>query len=257
MQLFSQSTAIFKIVYKFEYIRDTTKPKEFYEELFALYVGKNESVFLSRSKEYNDSVKNAAREDFYAGRKQSIEFNIGVPSTPERIYTNFLQSKQTKTVEYRGNFYVVPLTMERIKWSLLPDKKMILGYACNAATCFFKGRNYKVFYTTKLSGTSAGPWKLNGLPGIILEAKDAKNEVVFKADQILLKPTYYEIAVPKNSIVTTQKDIEKMMNAVNNGGANAANGDNSGVKIVGSKFEGGNVNAKRKLIINNPIEKIP
>lgn len=70
-----------------------------------------------------------------------------------------------------------------LKWSLHSDHKNILGYDCQKATCNFRGRNYEAWFAMAIP-MSYGPWKLQGLPGLILEAYDTKNEYHFTATGI-------------------------------------------------------------------------
>lgn len=57
-------------------------------------------------------------------------------------------------------------------WTIGKERKTVLGYACESATCNFRGRDYKVWFSSEIP-LSYGPWKLGGLPGLILEAETA------------------------------------------------------------------------------------
>lgn len=57
-----------------------------------------------------------------------------------------------------------------MSWELIPDSSStILGYSCKYAVSNFRGRLWKVWYTEDIP-LSYGPWKLHGLPGLIMEA---------------------------------------------------------------------------------------
>lgn len=76
-------------------------------------------------------------------------------------------------------FYVLD-TLNNFNWNLTNDTLTILGYKCNSATTIFRGRHYKVFYTSNLN-YSDGPWKFCGLPGLILKAKSLDNFIEWTA----------------------------------------------------------------------------
>lgn len=67
------------------------------------------------------------------------------------------------------------------KWIISNKKKNILNYKCTLATADFRGRKYKVWFTTELS-SNLFPWKLKGLPGAILEFED--DEGIFSGEAI-------------------------------------------------------------------------
>lgn len=72
--------------------------------------------------------------------------------------------------------YIVEEPLENIEWTLVEDSvKNVLGYDCLMATADYHGRKWTVWFTPELP-VQAGPWKLAGLPGLILEA-DADNGV--------------------------------------------------------------------------------
>lgn len=72
--------------------------------------------------------------------------------------------------------YVVEEPIETIEWTLVEDStKNVLGYDCVMATADYHGRSWAAWFTPEIP-VSAGPWKLAGLPGLILEA-DADNGV--------------------------------------------------------------------------------
>lgn len=72
-----------------------------------------------------------------------------------------------------------------IIWMNKPEKKKILGYNCNSATAKFRGRNYEVWFTTEIQANE-GPWKLKGLPGVILFAKDDTDKFEYEAKRIII-----------------------------------------------------------------------
>lgn len=72
--------------------------------------------------------------------------------------------------------YVVEEPVENIEWTLVEDStKNVLGYGCIMATADYHGRKWTAWFTPEIP-VQAGPWKLAGLPGLILEA-DADNGV--------------------------------------------------------------------------------
>lgn len=66
--------------------------------------------------------------------------------------------------------YVVEEPLENIEWTLVEDStKNVIGYDCIMATTNYHGRKWTAWFTPEIP-VHAGPWKLAGLPGLILEA---------------------------------------------------------------------------------------
>ena len=82
-----------------------------------------------------------------------------------------------------------------IDWALSDSTKEICGYLCHQATATFRGRNWIAWYCD--IPKSVGPWKLNGLPGLILAAETEDKEHTFSA-----------ISVRKSSSPITVNDKE-------------------------------------------------
>lgn len=64
--------------------------------------------------------------------------------------------------------YTVKDTLNAIRWEILQDKKQIDSINCQKAISNFRGRNYIAWFSSQYP-ISVGPWKLDGLPGIIVE----------------------------------------------------------------------------------------
>lgn len=58
-----------------------------------------------------------------------------------------------------------------IAWTLLDDTVTISGYHCQQATATVRGVEWRVCYTEEIP-SSAGPWRLRGLPGLIVKAEN-------------------------------------------------------------------------------------
>ena len=61
--------------------------------------------------------------------------------------------------------------ISKMKWKMLGKDSVIAGYPCQLAETNFRGRTWKAWFTLDIP-ISNGPWKLGGLPGLILKATD-------------------------------------------------------------------------------------
>lgn len=63
-----------------------------------------------------------------------------------------------------------------MKWQLVDSTVTVLGFECKMAKKRYYGRNYTAYYAPSIP-LQDGPLKFCGLPGLIIQLKDDKNEV--------------------------------------------------------------------------------
>lgn len=101
---------------------------------------------------------------------------------PYEIFNNYEKEKCLITYRTFLNGPILRYVEEQPKffWSLKDVSEEILGYQCKMATTHFAGREYRAWYTTKVP-VNAGPYKFNGLPGLILKVEDSEKKFIWTA----------------------------------------------------------------------------
>lgn len=72
----------------------------------------------------------------------------------------------------RNKTYSYSETIPSFDWKITGKTGPVLGYECNEAVTEFRGRKWHVWFAYDIP-LRYGPWKLGGLPGLILKAEDA------------------------------------------------------------------------------------
>lgn len=136
-----------------------------YDSLFSISFDKNGSM-----------LKNEAAEQLT--RTRSALHWMTEMDYPDGTFTQYYKFLQTVI----GNG-----TLEMPAWQLMDEFKEISGYACRKATAHYLGRDWTAWFTEEVP-SQAGPWLLWGLPGLIVEARDADNYILFKLTSV--EPLY-------------------------------------------------------------------
>ncbi|MDQ8003342.1 MAG: GLPGLI family protein [Pedobacter sp.] len=285
--------ALARVRYTLSHMRDTTQRNDFYTENMLLVIGKNASVFTSYDKINRDmEIRKSLEEQIrnQAGGPTAININRTSSKPVTQVdYFYFANENKFFTKERVISNYLIEEKAPSINWKISKDTASFSGVKCQKATTYFKGRNWIAWFAPDLAFQS-GPWKLNGLPGLIIEAHDEKNEVKFQfagidkvteedkpkeADQTVTLPngttgtfklrgmdgdTYLggEIKLPTDAIKTSQKEIDKLKEARDKDPIGFANaqmaGRNMGANVkTSTSFVAGPGGAK-KFVLNNPIE---
>lgn len=117
------------------------------------------------------------------------------------IYKNYPEGKLTHTEKICQDWFRYDEEMPVLDWELTDSVINVLGYECQGAKCRFRGREWTAFYTEDIPLTD-GPWKLHGLPGLIMKATDKKGHYTFECIGIKSKAdrpiTIYK--VPFNNV---------------------------------------------------------
>lgn len=145
----------------------------------ALDIGKNSSSFYSwwqyNAELYKDSLVNTGMTPLEAGMKTAEDKLTG---STKKIYKNLPKEGMLTFTESVLVDYLYEEALEKPNWQLKNEQKEIVGYKCQQAQTNFRGRTWIVWYTPEIP-ISNGPWKLGGLPGLILEAVDLENQFHF------------------------------------------------------------------------------
>ncbi len=172
------------IHYKFSHLRDTTDRNKPYNENMILFLGKTSSAYKSYDRKMQDALVKKQIADQIAAQKGSGSLSIKVTNNSQATSTEYysfpLQNKFVRK-EKLITSYLIEEPMPVISWKISSDTASFGTLHCQKATAYFKGRNYTAWFCPDVP-LHTGPWKLNGLPGLIVEAYDAKKEVVFKFD---------------------------------------------------------------------------
>lgn len=96
------------------------------------------------------------------------------------IYKNYpAAGRITHTEKICQDWFRYDEEMPRLDWELTDSVTNVLGYECHGARCKFRGREWTVFYAEDIPLTD-GPWKLHGLPGLIMKASDENGHYTFE-----------------------------------------------------------------------------
>ncbi len=186
----------------------------------------NKSVYNSFIKRSKESVKVLTKENKDEDEKNEVNIAINpYNSIPEDLglLTNLENNTIIENKYYPGNIngktydtLFIKDKARAIKWEILEESKTINALVCYKAIGSFRGRTYTVWFTLDIP-VSFGPWKLNGLPGLILEASDSKKEYLFYVEKIELNkepnPIQEEYFLNKNYI-NPEADFERFMQSM-------------------------------------------
>ena len=128
--------------------------------------------------------------------------------------TTFVNASERTITVYSvipPNLYSYQEATNGIAWQLTDETDTICGYLCNKATGEYGGRIWNAWFSSEIS-SSFGPWKLGGLPGLIMYACDTENIHHFKA--ITFRQGTTPITAPRipNSIATSREKFIKAKN---------------------------------------------
>lgn len=151
------------------------------KDMMLLRIGENVSQFYPYSTFYSDSLTSTPDGVKLWGQmmRQAIRSrNYAQMPTPEitreYLYKNYPTGKLT-TKTYLGTTpCIIEESYETQDWTLLDSTKVILDYTCQLAECTFRGRTYQAWFSPEIP-LNDGPWKFNGLPGLIMEVYDTQN----------------------------------------------------------------------------------
>lgn len=124
------------------------------------------------------------------GAKDTLDFrkkeNITERYSPlhqgeEKIYKDFKSGKIY--VDFSKENSIIEDSLNIIPWKLENESREILGYKAQKATAEFRKNVWTVWYTKDLPYFD-GPWKLNSLPGLILEATSMDGRLAYKVMKI-------------------------------------------------------------------------
>lgn len=168
--------------------KHTQEQREAFDDTNLLDIGKHSSRFYSQRFEQflyqRDSARIATSDQMsylqfmvdWFGSKKGREYEVykHIPQKGTLTYTDVL---------HNDFFFCYEEPIPTLSWKLAEGDTIIIGYPCHKAVCQFRGRTWTAWYALDLPFDN-GPWKLSGLPGLILAASESKNEFSFVATGI-------------------------------------------------------------------------
>ncbi len=111
------------------------------------------------------------------------------PIEPRVIqYQNFNTKTMISAIRVPKGSYIVQEDITPITWRMLNKSKKIQNIECFSAVAEYRGRVWTAWYAPSIP-VSSGPWKLYGLPGMILEAEDLKGLVKYECLGVVIPPS--------------------------------------------------------------------
>ena len=186
-------------------------------KLLTLFDGdKNHNATLIFSNEVSNFTYKLFEKDTITKEyfDENSNLRVEIPDNKFHYIFNDLKNNHRSELVYLNkdrDKYLVDDTLDIPKWDISSTTKKINNHLCYKATTFFKGRTYIAWFTLDYP-TQHGPWKLIGLPGLILEASDNKNEVFFEVTQInIIEDKQIEIIrdTPRINKLEYQKKVKE------------------------------------------------
>lgn len=173
------------VQYDMQAVIDLNEADQPLSETLRLDIGQSTSRFYSYTAFLQDSILAA---DFAAGASMEViqqHAQQYQSQWSEETFKHYPEGMTTTLDAVAGQISLLRCEEpeETPRWTLTADTLTVLGYRCTRATTDFKGRTWTAWFAPDIP-LSEGPWKLCGLPGLILKAEDAEGHYRFTANGI-------------------------------------------------------------------------
>ncbi len=199
------------VTYSHTYQRDSLSDFTNQSDMF-LFLGKNTSYFIS-SKFYSQDTIVRKISNMEGLQSFLMDRNRPFPKISYRIWKNYPPGKITHVEGVPSNVYRYEETLNLFDWYITDSTDTIQGYFAQKATCNFGGRQWVAWFTKEIPYND-GPYKFNGLPGLILTVYDTQKHYVF--DFIKIEKPDYKLMIDikeKNYVETTKQNFFRAKDA--------------------------------------------
>lgn len=186
--------AMFEVLFTKHVVKDTLAEVEEHpwpDAQMSLRVGRTSAMFYPVLRFFADSLSYYNKDLYWqldrARFEEELKTKIWKPIgglEKEYVFKNMPDGKWTVLNYFDMERRVYEEDIETPVWEITDSVRTILDYECQLAFTDFRGRRWSAWFAPDIP-VSEGPWKLSGLPGLILEAYDAKRHYVFTATGIV------------------------------------------------------------------------
>ena len=182
---FSQGNSfVYEVRYKPNSAKDSIKTLK-----AVLDIKDNKSFFRTENQKKDDSIFATT------GIRKILNFGFE---------EHFFVEKNSKTKEINKiiisgfDYYSLKIT-ENFSWKVILENRKIGDFDCQRAELDYGGRKWIAWFTTDIPFQD-GPYVFQGLPGLIVEIKDEKNNFLFSLNQVKKGSEFYDTKANKITI---------------------------------------------------------
>ena len=200
-------TVVFRVSYRLTYVSETSRANHKKTQELELLLGKRYEQFRVDTEGYDKAYSTP----------KGCGFNISGDGLGASVFI------LDRTAGRRQAFIkgIAPSVLSYIetatqpKWKIGGETQNILGYTCQKAVTQYLGRRYTAWFTTEIP-VSSGPWKLGGLPGLILKVWDSKHEYEFEATLIENKPKFSTMikSIKGRYVTTSRRQVNETLGRI-------------------------------------------
>lgn len=143
------------------------------------------------------------------GENDRSEQLLYVPTT----WQNYPQGKTTSVETIPPYRYLTVEAMAKTKWTLHNEHDTICNRPCQKATGKYGGRTWTVWFAENLP-TRFGPWRLSGLPGLVMRAVSEDGIHRFECRKVENVKEAIIYSIPAETVSCTRKDFVKLRNRI-------------------------------------------
>lgn len=192
----------YRFVYEYKTIPDSARKDSLITDYMNLDSDGKKSYFYNAAKYDTDSAYAADKkiETLIRGKKYSRNLQY-------IIEKDYFEQSLNFYIKFVNVNIVIPES-ERPQWKLENEYRKINDLNCQKAVTNYKGRTWEAWFAPY--PISDGPYKFNGLPGLVVKIHDLKKEHSFDLVQIKKVNTIFSL-LPRNNKRMTKEEYEKVI----------------------------------------------
>ena len=203
----SEAPSNYIVKYDFTFAQDSLQPNLLVNDEMILEVSPEGMTYLTNDLFKFDTIKedlapliknDPAYLKTLMGNHSSIQnLKMFLPKDSSQYY---MQTKVNALI------YHFKDDVPNIEWVLIDEEKKILDYKVKKASTTLFNREWIAWYAEDFK-SSYGPYKFNGLPGLILELSDTRNHFHFKAKELLFDTISHANTIDRMKVNSTKQEF--------------------------------------------------